>query len=156
MKNNNVIYFSCYIDGEYALDYYSMLYYALHSLLAVYDNSFDIVVFYSFINCHDDFDQYMHLGKYNLKRDFPNVNFIKSDYIDNYETSNKFGNTSMSDPWMSKWFHLPKLTEMGYSKIFFIDCDVIFFKNPSYIFEYSTENIWSLGCGDKVFNNINA
>jgi hypothetical protein len=50
---------------------------------------------------------------------------------------------------MSKWYYIEQAFKMNFSKVLFLDCDVIFFNDPSYIFEkYGNENAWSLYGGD--------
>ena len=40
----------------------------------------------------------------------------------------------VNTPWMSKWHNLENVFKYDYDKIFLIDSDVIFYKNPNYIF----------------------
>ena len=146
------IYFNIHIDKQHNIYYYAMLYHALETLFQYYDGSFDIVVFQSFID-ELNFNDYSYLSKYNIVKDFKNIRIIKSEYKEKYK--NQEYNDQVHSPWMSKWYNLQKVYEMGYKKVFMIDCDVVFFGNPSYIFsKYSSDYVWVLGCADDVFSSI--
>lgn len=131
--NKNVIYYSLNIPKWHQIEYYSMLYHSLATLKKYYNNEFDVVVFYNtpaFEN--NSFEQYMHLNRYKIIDAFPFVKFIKSDYKD-------------KDWYMTKWYHFPKLFDMGYEKVFFLDCDTMFFDKPDFFFlKYSSNSFWAL------------
>lgn len=131
--NKNVIYYSLNIPDINKTDYYSMLYHSLSTLKRYYDNEFDVVVFYKTPAFKDfTFEQYTHLNRYKIVEAFPFVKFIESDYSD-------------TDWYMTKWYHFPKLFEMGYEKVFFLDCDTMFFDKPDYFFmKYSANEFWAL------------
>ncbi len=93
--------------------------------------SFDVVVFMCCDDKNFDLLNYNHLDNFNLVKDFPNVKFFKSDYDE-------------TDAWMSKWYHMQKTFEIGYEKVFYIDCDTIFFDNPSPLFELESGSMYCL------------
>jgi hypothetical protein len=128
-----------------------MLYYALSTLFKYYDNSFDIVIFQSMPD-NFDFDKYQYMSKYSIKNDFNNLHIYESDYKSKYSYDY---NEKSNSPWMSKWYNLYKVYQMQYKKVLMIDCDIIFFKNPAYIFDkYDSQYVWVLGCMDTIFSTI--
>lgn len=146
--NNNCLYFNLNIKNEHSTVYYAMLYQALESLTTYYDGSFDVVVYY---DCYFNFDDFKYLDKYHLKN-FEYIKFIESDYSKYYSID--YNLPRLHDAYICKWYNLAQLFLMKYNKVFFTDCDVLFFKDPSYIFDkYDTnKKIYGLGCFDKVFN----
>jgi hypothetical protein len=116
------MYFSLYCKDINTVDYYSQLYYALQTLEKYKPFDFDVVVFYSFPNF--EMSSYMHLEKYNFLIDFPWVKFYPSTFT-------KYSNDTQTH----KWYNLKDVFELGYEQVFYIDCDVIFSKDPSYIFD---------------------
>lgn len=117
---------------EHSLDYYSMLYYSLESLMKHKTSDFDIVVFYH-IKLFD-INAYMFLDQYNLKKDFPTVKFIELSNLDNCSVS-----------FLSKWMAIEKSLTLDYDQFFYVDCDVIFLKDPGYIFDkYGDDKVWAL------------
>ena len=78
--SKKVLFYSIYITDEKGLDYYSMLYYSLESLVKQKTGNFDIVVFYRSIIF--DINEYMFLDQYNLIKDFPAVKFIELPEIE--------------------------------------------------------------------------
>jgi hypothetical protein len=139
-----------HIEDLENLRYFCMVYNALRSLFKFYDHSFDVLVFYTF---PENLEQFYHNEKFNLVKDFPLVQFIESDYIKKYNTNRQ--RPYRHDGYMSKWYHLQKSFELGYSKVFFLDCDTIFMKNPGYLFEkYSDGNLWTLSCSDPVHDKL--
>lgn len=141
--NKNVIYYSLNIPDFSKIGYYSMLYHSLHTLKKYYEeNKFDVVVYYN-TPCFKDFsfEQYTHLNKFKIVEAFPFVKFIKSDYPDVKVVSDYSG----PDWYMTKWYHFPKLFDMGYNKVFFLDVDTMFFDYPDYFFrKYDSGSIWTL------------
>lgn len=131
--NKNVLYYTLYIPKDDKIEYYSMLYHSLTTLKKYYKNNFDIVVFYKTPSFKGfTFEQYCHLNKFKIVEAFPFVKFIESDYKEN-------------DPWMFKWYHFDKLFKMGYEKVLYLDCDVMFFDNIDYFFEkYTDDAVWTL------------
>ena len=136
----NSIIFSLYYKNE-NFSHYSLLHYALSTLYRYTNNpNFKVIVFVSIDQEFTDFDfaSYTHLSKFNLMRDFPEVKYVFGDYCDHHD-----------DAYMSKWYYIEQAFKMNFSKVLFLDCDVIFFNDPSYIFEkYGNENAWSLYGGD--------
>lgn len=131
--NKNVLYYIINIPKINKIEYYSMLYHSLSSLKKYYKHDFDVVVFYK-ADCFEGFtfEQYCHLNKYKIVEAFPFVKFIESDYPD-------------KDPWMFKWYHFDKLFDMGYNKVFYIDCDVMYFDDIRYFFtKYTDDAVWTL------------
>lgn len=132
MKKNAII-FNIYHHTNSGGEFISFLHNCLTTLFKSIDNnpSFDVVVF---LKSNDDtfsFD-FKHLNQFNIVRDFPNLKIVYSDY-------------PYTDPYMSKWYHFQKSFEMGYQKVFYFDCDIIFFKNPDFLFEkYSDDYFWCL------------
>ena len=116
------LYFSLYCKDKDNVDYYSMLYYALQTLEKHRPFNYDVVVCYSTPNFN--FHTYNHLGKFNLEKDFPWVKFYSSKFVKH--------NT---DTQTHKWFNLGYLFKLKYEQVFYLDCDVIFTKDPSYIFD---------------------
>lgn len=117
-----------------------MLHYSLYTLFGVIGKnpSYDIVVFLKSSDNSYSFDS-IHLDKFNLKKDFPNVIFVESDY-------------DKKDAYMSKWYHFQKTFEMGYEKVFYFDVDTVFFKDPDFLFEkYSDDYFWCLFEGMNSF-----
>lgn len=146
--NKNCLYFNLSIQNESRIMYYGMLYQALESLTKYYNHSFDVIVYH---DCYFDFNNFKYLNKYNLKK-FEYVQFIESNYSKFYNID--WNTPRLHDVYISKWYNLAELFLMKYNKIFFTDCDVLFFKNPSYLFDkYDTnKKVYGLGCFDKVFN----
>lgn len=131
--NKNVLYYTINIASTEKTEYYSMLYHSLATLKKYYKGDYDVVVFYK-APCFKDFtfEQYCHLNKYKIVEAFPFVKFIESDYPD-------------KDLWMTKWWHFAKLFEMGYDKVFYLDCDVMFFDDISYFFDrYDDYSVWTI------------
>lgn len=128
----NAILFSLYHKSSSNGEYISFLHYALTTLYNHNKNpSFDIVV-YMTSDIKDFSFNFAHLKQFNLIKDFPNVRFEYSDY-------------ALADGYMAKWYHLEKAFNLGYSKILYLDCDVIFLKDPSYLFDkYSDDKFWCL------------
>ena len=128
------------------LRYYCMVYNAMRTLEKVYDGSFDIIVFHD--DCIDIENFYLN-DRFNLKKDFPFVSFIKSDYDKKYELNRI--RPYKHDGYMSKWYHLQECLKMQYNKVFFLDCDTVFIKNPSCLFDkYEDGILWGLSCVDPV------
>jgi len=119
---SKALYFSLYCKDKNNVDYYSMLYHALQTLEKHAPFDFEVVVFYS--TPKFNFHTYNHLGKFNLVKDFPWVNFYPSEFI-------KYS----KDAQMHKWFNLKYVFQLGYERVFYLDCDVIFSKDPSHIFD---------------------
>lgn len=127
--------------------YYAMLYHALDTLREHYNGSYDVVVYYAVKDRAVDFKKYFHLGKYNMCDEFDYVKFIDSDYDDKYDTTFYPAERNTSDPWMSKWYTLAKSFELGYDKVFLMDCDVIFYRDIGYVFsKYPDEAVPCLFC----------
>lgn len=120
----NVMYFSLFCKDKNSVEYYSMLYYALKTLEKYRPLSFDVVVFYSMPGVN--FKKYKHLETQKIQKKFPWVRFIKSEYLD-------------TDVHLHKWFNLPYVFNLGYEKVFYLDCDVVFLKDPNSIFEKYNE-----------------
>lgn len=128
----NVVYFSLFIPTIENPNYYSMLYHALETLQPFYKNQYDVVVFYSTPDA--DLKSYIHLNSFNLITDFPWVKFIESDY-----------HTFSSNIYMHKWYNLEKVFDLGYDRVFYLDCDIVFNKDPAYMFErYNDKTAWAL------------
>ena len=117
-----------------------MLYYALKTLDDLYDGSFDVRVYYTF----PDFKNYKHLNEFSIYDKFNNIfNLIESSYDQEYKIETN--PNGINTPWMSKWYNLEDVLLQDYDKIFLIDSDIIFCKNPSYIFDtYSDDKIYGL------------
>jgi len=154
----NCIYFNLQINKKKSLEYYGYLYYALKTLLRHKKPSskYDIVVFYTMPN-NLDFKTYLFNNKYNLYLDFPDVTFIESDYYNKYKSSNY---NKLHSDWMSKWYSLEKLYYLNYDNVLMIDLDVIFFKDPIYLFDkYINKNsslniITAVDSHDPVFEYL--
>ena len=132
------------------LRYYCMVYNAMRTLFKFYDKSFDVVVFYTFPG---DLDKFLHNEQFDIVKDFPLVKFIKSDYTKKYKMNRE--RPYVHDGYMSKWYHLQKSFELGYRKVFFLDCDTVFMKNPSYLFQkYDDKSLWTLSCVDPVHDML--
>ena len=147
--NNNCLYFSiCCLNQNST--YYAMLYYALKTLDNLYDESFDVRVYYTF----PDFKKYKYLEEYSIYNEFKNrFILIESTYDKKYtiETDPNGVNT----PWMSKWHNLENVFKYDYDKIFLIDSDVIFYKNPNYIFnKYDNKKIYGYGLWDDTATQV--
>ena len=124
------MYFSLYCKDKDNVEYYSMLYYALETLEQFQPLSFDVVVFYSMPGVN--FKQYKHLKKQKIQKRFPWVKFVKSKYYD-------------TDIHLHKWFNLPYVFDLGYTKVFYLDCDIVFLKDPNSIFsKYNETGIYQL------------
>jgi hypothetical protein len=132
--NKNVILYSLFQrEHENESRYYSMLHYSLTTLLKYReDANYDIVVFLD-SDREFDFINYYHLNKFNLIKDFPNVIFIKSSYSKNHK-----------DAWMSKWFHIEKIFNQNYEKVFYLDVDTKFSGNPNEIFLLENNKIYAV------------
>lgn len=135
----NVLLYSLFHRANSEGEFFSMLHYSLYTLKKQkIKSSFDVVV----MMCSDDknFDllNYNHLNQFCLKNDFPEVKFILTDYNDN--------------PHMSKWYHIQKTFELGYDKVFFLDCDTIFFDDPSEFFDYDMGSVY---CLREMRNRVN-
>ena len=129
--NKNALMFNLHVENKNSMHYYSMLYYALETLEKFYDETFDVIVHYKTKNF--EFEKEFHLGVYNIYRQFLFPIYIESTYPD-------------QDGWMSKWYALQKTFELGYEKVFMIDNDIIFYGNPSYMFEkYGNKNVAHVG-----------
>lgn len=113
------------------MQYYSMLHYSLTTLHKFYNKEFDIFISVS----SPDFDIWAEdYLRFNLVRDFPKVNFFKSDYFSYSE-----------NPLMHKWYDIDKVFAAGYDLVFCFDCDTVFYKNIDYFFtKYDDGNLWSL------------
>lgn len=150
--NKNCLYFNLHIDNQHNIYYYAMMYNTLRTMFYYYDGSFDIVIFQSFIDGLSFFD-YSYLDKYNLAKDFAGVRILTSDYKEKHK--NQEYTNGIHSPWMSKWYNLYNVYNMGYEKVFMVDCDLTFFSNPSYIFsKYNSDHVWVLGCADQIFSCI--
>ena len=144
----NCLYYSMFIDNEWDMKYYSMAYYSLKTLSEVYDGSFDVLVFY-YIYDNIDINHFKLNDKYNICTDFDFVKCVKTDYTNKYNVVRK--RPYKHDSYMSKWYHLQKALQMGYDKIFFLDCDSMFVRNPSDFFnKYENGKLWTLSCIDPV------
>lgn len=119
-----------------------MLHYSLTSLAQQISRpKFDIVVY---LCCNDEtFDWYSHyhLNRFCLPKDFPGVKFIVSDYRSN-------------DAYMSKWYHMQKVFELGYDQVFYLDCDTMFFADPSEFFSLESGYVYCLFEIRKTANDI--
>jgi hypothetical protein len=150
MNNKYCIYFNLVILRKESLIYYGMLYNALKSLQPYINISknYDIIVF---VDCFFDIDSYLYLDKFSIK-EFEFIKVIKSQYSSRYKIEHDF--PRLNDVFISKWYNLQELFLDNYDKVFFTDCDVLFFNDPGYIFnKYDTSNtIYGLGCYDKVFS----
>jgi len=129
-KSNAIIYSLYQSNSRPQAEYISMLYYSLKTL---YDKSkkinFDIIVFLD-SDSNFDFINYIHLKKFRLIQDYPNVIFIQSDYSIN-----------KNDGWMAKWYHIEKAFEYNYEKVFYLDVDTRFFGDPNEIFLYERNKV---------------
>lgn len=126
------LYFSTYFNPIQDNRHYVMLYYALETLSAFHPFDFDVVVFCATPG-KNDIAEYNHKGLYNIVRDFPWVKFYNSDYFERfgYEQDAHF---------MHKWYHLKSVFDLGYEQVFYSDADVIFMKNPTFLFDvYDSE-----------------
>jgi hypothetical protein len=131
--------------------YYGMMWYALKTLESFYDDQYDVVVFYSFGDDKIDFETAKYNSKFNMFQDFPWVKFIKSDYKERYRIDTVHGDPHLADSYMTKWYNLHKIFDMGYEKVFYTDGDVIFFGDIGYYFEkYSDDKMWVLMEGHSV------
>ena len=129
--NKNALMFNLHVENKNSMHYYSMLYYALETLEKFYDETFDVVVHHKTKNF--EFEKEFHLGVYNIYRQFLFPVYIESTYPD-------------QDGWMSKWYALQKTFELEYEKVFMIDNDIIFYGNPSYMFQkYGNKNVAHIG-----------
>lgn len=132
------------------LRYYCMVYNAMQSIESIYNGKYDLVVFY---DKSIDIDKFYLNDEYNIKKDFPFVKFIKSDYDTKYSLNRV--RPYKHDGYMSKWYHLQKVIEMGYDHVMFLDCDTVFIKDPSELFDkYDGNNLWTLSCTDRVHDML--
>lgn len=147
--NDNCLYFSICCLNQNSI-YYAMLYYALKTLDNLYDESFDVRVYYTF----PDFKKYKYLKEYSIYNEFKNrFILIESSYDKEYIIEDN--SNGINTPWMSKWYNLGDLFNREYKKIFLIDSDVIFYKNPNYIFnKYDNKKIYGLGLWDDTAKQV--
>ena len=145
----NAFIFPLFIPDKNNTEYYAMMYNAMSTLHDVCKDSatnFDIVLYYYGnnydIKTHKHFD-----GNENLFIDFPNINFIELPF-------EKINN---SDVYFFKWKCMDHLFSCyNYDKVFITDADLIFYGNPSYIFDkYSSDYAYVLFEGsDKVVHKV--
>lgn len=146
--NKNAIVFSLNVHNEHSKIYYAMLYQALKTLSKFYLGHYDVVVYYTFTNQNYSFENFAYKDKYNMYKEFGKfVKFIETDYDKRYDTTYVLGQKNLADPWMAKWYHMVKAIELGYDKIFYTDCDVLFYSDVGYLFhQYADDEIAVLFC----------
>jgi hypothetical protein len=143
--NKNALYFTIHIEKPFQMYYYGMLWYALKKLEPFYSGGYDVVVFYSFGDKGISFETAKYNNKFNMYEDFPWVKFIKSDYNEKYTIHKIHGDPHLADSYMTKWYNLHKIFDLGYEKVFYTDGDIIFFGDIGYYFEkYSQDKMWIL------------
>lgn len=126
----NVIYFSLFCRNSKSLEYLSMLCYALETLEKYKTDKFDVVVFYTIPDIN--LKKHKFLGNYKIQKRFPWVKFLQSKYED-------------KDIHLHKWFNLKDVFALGYNNVFYLDCDIIFSKDPFYVFNrYKGNGIFHL------------
>lgn len=130
-----VMVFPLFLDNydDNNMKYYCMLYYALETLYKTdyrKKKQFDIIVYYN----KQDYDlrsAKIFEGDENLFEDFPEVQFIE------YE----FNREMNSDVFFFKWNTMDHFfNNFDYDKAFIIDSDIIFTKNPAYMFDKYNRN----------------
>lgn len=148
--NKNCLCFNIVISDINSIPYYGMLYQALKTLMPFYTEKYDIVVFYDF-NSVIDINTYKYNNNFSLL-EFDKVKFIQSDYSKKYIITKVM--PRLHDAYISKWYNIGNLFSMGYEKVFFNDCDILFYKNIDYFFQkYNLKNtVYGLGAYDKVFS----
>lgn len=107
-------------------DNISQLYYSLETLCSQ-EGEHDICLFYS---SAEDVEKYDHLGKYNLRRDFPKLKIERIDYDYDHTTAHK-------------WLAIQNVIGAGYDRVLYVDNDTFFSRDPSYLFKkYGKGRFW--------------
>lgn len=124
--------FPLFIPNSNTTEYYRMMYYAMETLCRTSDNNrnFDIIIYYY---AHGyDIKNYKHFeGNENLFNDFPFIKFVEFP----------FDMTKSSDVYFFKWKCIDHLFKnFEYDKVFITDADLIFYGNPSYVFDKYSED----------------
>lgn len=123
--NHNAFLFPMYIKAP-NIEYYCMMYNALDTLYKTgFNDEFDLFVYYFGVGY--DIRSYKHFdGPEDIFVDFPKVNFIHFP----------FDISTSSDVYFFKWKFVDHFfNHHNYDKVFITDSDLIFNKNPSYMFE---------------------
>ena len=129
--SNKVLFYSIYIADTLGLDYYSMLYYSLETLMQHKKSDFDVVVFYQITLF--DIHEYKFLDQYNLINDFPTVKFIELPKVE------------CPVPFLSKWAAIENSLKLDYTQFYYVDCDVMFITDPGYQFDkYGGDKVWAI------------
>ena len=128
--NKNAVYIPLSIKKD-KMDYFAMLHYSFKTLHQYYNGEFDIIVSVSSPDFDIWNDDYMGM---NLVKDYPLVNFFKSDY-----------HIFSPNPLMHKWYDVDKVFKMGYDLVFCFDCDIKYTNNIDYFFtKYNNGKVWAL------------
>lgn len=124
--------FPLFIPDSSKTEYYSMMYYAMETLCRASEGNrnFDIVIYY---HAHGyDVKNHKHFeGNENLFNDFSFIKFVEFP----------FEKTKDSDVYFFKWKCIDHLFKhFEYDKVFITDADLIFYGNPSYVFDKYSED----------------
>lgn len=143
----NAIVFTLQANSPKSMHYYAMAHYALETLQPFYTGDYDIIFYHDVSGF--DFDNDKYNSEYNIKNDFPWVEYIKSPYKELYSIPDVYARGAIHDAYMCKWYHLQETFKRGYDKLFMLDLDVTFIRDPGYFFE-KYDDPTSFRCDDEI------